>query len=138
MDSRGVVTVDICAVVVLQGPYLPGYTATPDEPQICYGVQRLDHAVGNVPKLIEQVEHIMGFTGERQGCVACPHLIRCTSLNYMTTWRWGRRVSRLVVDRLASFCLHAATDAYPLHTSVTGVFKVVYLLFRATFLVSAY
>eukprot|EP00878_Enallax_costatus_P016232 GHUV01017025.1.p1 GENE.GHUV01017025.1~~GHUV01017025.1.p1 ORF type:complete len:376 (+),score=123.06 GHUV01017025.1:262-1389(+) len=46
-----------------QGPYLPGYTATPDEPKISYGLQRLDHAVGNVPKLIEQVEHIMGFTG---------------------------------------------------------------------------
>lgn len=46
-----------------QGPYLPGYAATPDEPHICYGLQRLDHAVGNVPKLIEQVEHVMRFTG---------------------------------------------------------------------------
>lgn len=49
-----------CAV---QGPYLPGYTATPDEPQISYGLQRLDHAVGNVHKLVEALEHIMGFTG---------------------------------------------------------------------------
>jgi hypothetical protein len=48
---------------LLQGPYLPGYTATPDEPKISYGLHRLDHAVGNVPKLIEQLEHVMGFTG---------------------------------------------------------------------------
>jgi 4-hydroxyphenylpyruvate dioxygenase len=47
----------------VQGPYLPGYTATPDEPQISYGLQRLDHAVGNVHKLVEALEHIMGFTG---------------------------------------------------------------------------
>jgi 4-hydroxyphenylpyruvate dioxygenase len=46
-----------------EGPYLPGYTATPDEPKICYGLHRLDHAVGNVPKLIEHLEHVMGFTG---------------------------------------------------------------------------
>lgn len=46
-----------------KSPFLPGYAATPDEPQICYGLQRLDHAVGNVPKLIEQVEYVMGFTG---------------------------------------------------------------------------
>lgn len=46
-----------------EGPYLPGYTATPDEPQICYGLHRLDHAVGNVPKLIEHLEHVIGFTG---------------------------------------------------------------------------
>jgi hypothetical protein len=47
----------------LQGPYLPGYTATPDEPAISYGLQRLDHAVGNVHKLVEALEHIIGFTG---------------------------------------------------------------------------
>jgi hypothetical protein len=46
-----------------QGPYLPGYSATPDEPAISYGLQRLDHAVGNVHKLVEALEHIMGFTG---------------------------------------------------------------------------
>jgi hypothetical protein len=49
-----------------QGPYLPGYTATPDEPRISYGLHRLDHAVGNVPDLIEQLEHVMGFTGDWQ------------------------------------------------------------------------
>jgi hypothetical protein len=27
------------------------------------GLHRLDHAVGNVPKLIEHLEHVMGFTG---------------------------------------------------------------------------
>lgn len=52
------------AVVCLQGPFLPGYTSTPDEPAISYGLQRLDHAVGNVPQLVEKLEHIMGFTGE--------------------------------------------------------------------------
>lgn len=46
-----------------QGPYLPGFTPTPDEPQISYGLQRLDHAVGNVHKLVEALEHIIGFTG---------------------------------------------------------------------------
>lgn len=50
----------------LQGPYLPGYSATPDEPQISYGLQRLDHAVGNVHKLVEALEHIIGFTGQQQ------------------------------------------------------------------------
>lgn len=46
-----------------QAPFLPGYASTPDEPAICYGLQRLDHAVGNVHKLVEALEHIMGFTG---------------------------------------------------------------------------
>eukprot|EP00775_Hariotina_reticulata_P005049 gene5049-5290_t len=46
-----------------QTPYLPGYAATPEQPQISYGLQRLDHAVGNVPKLVEVLEHIIGFTG---------------------------------------------------------------------------
>lgn len=51
---------------VLQGPFLPGYSSTPDEPQISYGLQRLDHAVGNVHKLVEALEHIIGFTGQQQ------------------------------------------------------------------------
>eukprot|EP00877_Chromochloris_zofingiensis_P009722 jgi/Chrzof1/5002/Cz15g08050.t1 len=46
-----------------KGPYLPGYVPTPDAPKICYGIRRLDHAVGNVPNLIEAVKYIMGFTG---------------------------------------------------------------------------
>eukprot|EP00882_Tetradesmus_deserticola_P000513 GHRQ01000565.1.p1 GENE.GHRQ01000565.1~~GHRQ01000565.1.p1 ORF type:complete len:514 (+),score=218.98 GHRQ01000565.1:154-1542(+) len=46
-----------------EGPFLPGYAATPDEPKVSYGLHRLDHAVGNVPRLIEHLEHVMGFTG---------------------------------------------------------------------------
>jgi hypothetical protein len=55
-----------CPIPVLQGVYLPGYSATPDEPHISYGLQRLDHAVGNVHKLVEALEHIIGFTGQQQ------------------------------------------------------------------------
>jgi 4-hydroxyphenylpyruvate dioxygenase len=52
-----------CCLCTWQAPFLPGYASTPDEPAICYGLQRLDHAVGNVHKLVEALEHIMGFTG---------------------------------------------------------------------------
>ena len=31
--------------------------------QESYGLQRLDHAVGNVPKLIDSLNYIGGFTG---------------------------------------------------------------------------
>lgn len=31
--------------------------------QLSIGIQRFDHCVGNVPKLIEAVEYVMGFTG---------------------------------------------------------------------------
>lgn len=48
-----------------QGPYLAGCVATPDQPTIDYGLQRLDHSVGNVPELVPVLEHIMGFTGLR-------------------------------------------------------------------------
>lgn len=49
-----------------QGPFLPGYLATPEEPELCYGLQRLDHAVGNVEQLLPTVQRIMGFTGALQ------------------------------------------------------------------------
>lgn len=67
---------------VMQGPYLPGYVPTPDAPKICYGIRRLDHAVGNVPNLIEAVKYIMGFTGTWQcaavaGCWVTCWLRRC-------------------------------------------------------------
>lgn len=45
------------------GSYLPGYTPVTDSPQVCYGLTRLDHAVGNVPELIPAVEYITKFTG---------------------------------------------------------------------------
>lgn len=60
------------AFVCLQGIYLPGFTPTPDEPQISYGLQRLDHAVGNVHKLVEALEHIIGFTGTHSMAAARP------------------------------------------------------------------
>ena len=31
-----------------EGAYLPGYTPVTDSPQVCYGLTRLDHAVGNL------------------------------------------------------------------------------------------
>jgi 4-hydroxyphenylpyruvate dioxygenase len=69
-ESAVVSEVELYGDVVLRfisgdykGPYLPGFTPTPDEPQISYGLQRLDHAVGNVHKLVEALEHIIGFTG---------------------------------------------------------------------------
>lgn len=45
------------------GPYLPGYEHVTNSPTVCYGLQRLDHAVGNVPKLLPAVNYIAGFTG---------------------------------------------------------------------------
>jgi hypothetical protein len=66
----------------VQGPYLPGYTATPDEPQISYGLQRLDHAVGNVHKLVEALEHIMGFTGLEQSFATCASTHCCLWVLY--------------------------------------------------------
>jgi hypothetical protein len=72
--SVKVILMPACAV---QGPYLPGYTATPDEPQISYGLQRLDHAVGNVHKLVEALEHIMGFTGWWMFCVGITDWTAC-------------------------------------------------------------
>jgi 4-hydroxyphenylpyruvate dioxygenase len=45
------------------GDYLCDYVATPDVPVVSYGLQRLDHAVGNVHDLLETVDYIMKFTG---------------------------------------------------------------------------
>ncbi|KAG7399502.1 hypothetical protein PHYBOEH_008737 [Phytophthora boehmeriae] len=44
------------------GAFVPGYEAC-SGPDVSIGIQRLDHCVGNVPKLIEAVEYITGFTG---------------------------------------------------------------------------
>lgn len=44
------------------GPFLPNMTVV-DTPDITYGITRLDHAVTNVPKLFDAVDHVMGFTG---------------------------------------------------------------------------
>lgn len=47
-----------------QGPYLPGFTPTPEAPRLCFGLRRLDHAVGNTHNLIETVTYIINMTGE--------------------------------------------------------------------------
>lgn len=44
------------------GPFVPGYEAC-ESPDLNIGIDRFDHCVGNVPKLIEAVKYIMGFTG---------------------------------------------------------------------------
>ncbi|KAJ0408336.1 hypothetical protein ATCC90586_000077 [Pythium insidiosum] len=44
------------------GPFIPGYEAV-NGPDLSIGLDRIDHTVGNVPKLIEAVEYIMNFTG---------------------------------------------------------------------------
>lgn len=45
-----------------KGPFLSTFTAV--EPQgESYGLQRLDHCVGNVPKLFDVTDYLMGITG---------------------------------------------------------------------------
>lgn len=46
-----------------EGAYLPGYAAVTDAPCVSYGLQRLDHAVGNVHELIPQVEYMAKALG---------------------------------------------------------------------------
>lgn len=44
------------------GPYLPGYATVEDVP-LSYGLVRVDHVVGNVWKMMEQVDYMASFTG---------------------------------------------------------------------------
>jgi len=46
-----------------QGPYLAGFSPSDAPEQESYGLQRLDHAVGNVHKLIDSLNYVGGFTG---------------------------------------------------------------------------
>ena len=46
-----------------QGPFLAGYEAVRDGAGRSYGLRRLDHAVGNVPRLLEVVDYVAAFTG---------------------------------------------------------------------------
>ena len=46
----------------VQGPFLAGYTPV-ESPPLSYGIKRLDHAVGNVPKLRETLKYIADATG---------------------------------------------------------------------------
>ena len=47
----------------MQGHYLAGYTPVTDVTHHNCGLQRLDHAVGNVHRLIEALDYVSGFTG---------------------------------------------------------------------------
>ena len=47
-----------------EGAYLPGWQAVVGAPAVSYGLQRLDHAVGNVPHLMPQVEYMARCLGE--------------------------------------------------------------------------
>ena len=43
-------------------PCLPGYDPV-QAPPLSYGLERVDHVVGNVPNLLETVDYVAGFTG---------------------------------------------------------------------------
>ena len=45
-----------------QGHFLPGY-APVDSPDISFGLQRLDHCVGNVPNMLEAYNYLVNVTG---------------------------------------------------------------------------
>jgi 4-hydroxyphenylpyruvate dioxygenase len=58
-----------------KGPFLCTFTAV--EPQgESYGLQRLDHCVGNVPKLFEVTDYLMQITG------ASLHLLQCEKQSF--------------------------------------------------------
>ena len=44
------------------GPFLPHYSPAANA-VTSYGLRRLDHAVGNVPRLLEAVQRVVAFTG---------------------------------------------------------------------------
>lgn len=45
------------------GPYLPGFAPTPGAPRRCFGLRRLDHAVGNTHDLVETASYVAHMTG---------------------------------------------------------------------------
>ena len=47
---------------LLQGSFLAGYQHVDSTP-ISYGIQRIDHAVGNVPHMHETLDYIKSLTG---------------------------------------------------------------------------
>uniref|UniRef100_A0A7S0XL73 4-hydroxyphenylpyruvate dioxygenase n=1 Tax=Ostreococcus mediterraneus TaxID=1486918 RepID=A0A7S0XL73_9CHLO len=53
----------VSAVDGFDGDYLCNYVAVRDVPEVSYGLQRLDHAVGNVHELLKTVDYIANFTG---------------------------------------------------------------------------
>lgn len=44
------------------GPFLPNFAAVEAAPH-CFGLQRMDHCVGNVPKLFEVTDYLCSITG---------------------------------------------------------------------------
>lgn len=44
------------------GPCMPNYKSV-DSPDFSYGLQRLDHCVGNVPELLKVIDYVNGMTG---------------------------------------------------------------------------
>jgi 4-hydroxyphenylpyruvate dioxygenase len=44
------------------GPFIPKYEPVAS-PEICYGLQKIDHAVSNVPNLFAAVDYLAGLTG---------------------------------------------------------------------------
>ena len=46
-----------------QGPFLAGYSPVTDSVPHCYGLRRLDHAVGNVPNMAATLAYIKRITG---------------------------------------------------------------------------
>lgn len=50
----------------MQGPFVAGYRHVEGPYQESYGLQRLDHVVGNVPVMQEAVSYIGGMTGFHQ------------------------------------------------------------------------
>ena len=47
----------------MQGPYLATYQPVEDTQQQSYGLQRLDHAVGNAPKMLPVLDYVANATG---------------------------------------------------------------------------
>ncbi|KAJ7571221.1 hypothetical protein O6H91_01G155600 [Diphasiastrum complanatum] len=58
----GDVVLRFVSIDKFEGPFLPGYESVDALPLSC-GLLRMDHAVGNVYKLLEAMKEIAGFTG---------------------------------------------------------------------------
>ena len=98
---------DTGAPHVLKGPFLAGYTAV-DSPPLSYGLQRLDHAVGNVHKLQEAVNYIQRATGFHQFAEFTAEVgLRLASRNFHRSWA----ASALARDEI-SLCMEQPCAEY--------------------------
>ena len=50
------------------GPFLPGFEAIHEPAAHSYGLQRLDHCVGNAPELFDVTDYLMKVTGAQRLC----------------------------------------------------------------------